>query len=161
MRAIIFGGTVLCGFLISAAPARHPVDTQSFTARLTGSAEVPPVNTQADGKAEFTVSGDTVSYTIEVNNLKDVTGAHIHLAAKMATGPVAVSLYNGPKKTVQAGQLVQGTFTAADLHGVKWETLITDMTKGEAYVNVHTSAHPKGEIRGQITSADGMDSSSD
>jgi CHRD domain len=160
MRAIIFGGTVLCGVLISAAPARHHVDTQTFTAQLTGSAEVPPVNTPADGKAQFTVSGDTVSYTIEVNNLKDITGAHLHLAAKTANGPVAVALFKGPKKTVQAGQLAQGTFTAADVHGVKWEALITDMTKGEAYVNVHTSAHPKGEIRGQIGPAGGMDTSS-
>lgn len=159
MRAIFIGGTVICGFLIGAAPARHHVDKQSFTAELTGSAEIPPVTTMATGNADFTVTGDTVAYSIEVTHLKDVTGAHIHLAAKMANGPVAVSLFNGPKQSIDSGELTHGTFTAADLHGVTLDKLVTAMSKGEAYVNVHTAAHPKGEIRGQIAPG-GMDASS-
>ncbi|MDO8578369.1 MAG: CHRD domain-containing protein [Dehalococcoidales bacterium] len=52
------------------------------------------------------------------------------------------------------GVLAEGTITAANLvgplAGMDFSDLITAMEAGNAYVNIPTSAHPGGEIRGQI-----------
>lgn len=47
------------------------------------------------------------------------------------------------------GILVQGTLTAADARGISFEQLLDEMRAGNAYVNVHTTQYPAGEIRGQ------------
>jgi len=57
----------------------------------------------------------------------------------------------------QNGPLIEGTFTEADLiarpalgFGGTLAELIALMESGGVYVNVHTTAYPGGEIRGQI-----------
>jgi hypothetical protein len=49
---------------------------------------------------------------------------------------------------------VQGTFTGPDSGNtcgwVDLADVLGAMATGNAYVNIHTSAHPGGEIRGQI-----------
>jgi hypothetical protein len=160
VKLLLLGGVAVCGVLLSAA-TRHPSpDKQSFHANLTGSAEVPPVMTAAQGTAEFTLTGDTMTYSITAQGLTGVEAAHLHLGVKGKNGAPAVTLYKGPKTDVASGELTHGSFTAVDLHGVTLQTLIGDMKKGAAYVNVHTSAHPNGELRGQIVAAEEMKTSS-
>ena len=52
------------------------------------------------------------------------------------------------------GNLAIGTLTAADLigplSGLTLSDLLAEIEAGNTYVNVHTQAHPTGEIRGQI-----------
>lgn len=160
MRMLFLGGAALAGALIAATAPHKAVSKESFQAMLTGSAEVPPVVTQAGGKADFTLSGDTVTYSITAKGLVGVVAAHIHIGAMGKAGAPAVTLYSGPKTDVKSGELTHGTFTAADVHGVTFLELISDMKKGDAYVNVHTSAHPGGELRGQIHTAKSMKTSS-
>ena len=49
-----------------------------------------------------------------------------------------------------------GTLTAASLQGPLTGKHVSDlvnlMKTGEAYVDIHTTRHPNGEIRGQISS---------
>ena len=47
------------------------------------------------------------------------------------------------------GRLVEGSFTAADVTGISFEELLAEMQAGTAYVNVHTTQFPGGEMRGQ------------
>jgi len=51
------------------------------------------------------------------------------------------------------GVLAQGTITADDLEGSmqgkEISDLISAMSNGVTYVNVHTQAYPDGEIQGQ------------
>jgi hypothetical protein len=58
------------------------------------------------------------------------------------------------KKGKFTGVLAQGTITAANLmgplQGKTLEDLVSVIKAGDAYVNVHTTAHPGGEIRGQL-----------
>jgi len=132
-----------------------------FHATLNGSEAVPAVTTPAHGTATFVLSksGDSLSYTLSVSDIENVTMAHIHIGPPGKEGPVAAWLYPSKPPAVTkvgkfSGVLAKGTITAADLAGpLKGKTvsdLVSDIKDGNAYVNVHTTAHPGGEIRGQI-----------
>jgi len=134
----------------------------TFTAQLTGAQEVPPVKTAATGNATFNLSpdGKSLHCQLKVTNLSDITMAHIHLGPAGKNGPVAVWLYpmSGPPPVLKPGSftgiLADGTITAKNLagplKGKPLSALVKDMQAARAYVNVHTKAHPEGEIRGQI-----------
>jgi hypothetical protein len=132
-----------------------------FIAPLSGAQEVPPADTRARGQATFTLSedGSELSYRLIVANLQNVTMAHIHLGPAGVNGPVVLWLYPAapPPQLIpgrSSGVLATGTATAANLVGplaaAEMSDLIDAMRAGNAYVNVHTSQYPGGEIRGQI-----------
>lgn len=126
-------------------------DETVFNAQLSGANEVPPVQTDATGMATFTLSEGTVTYRIEVENLVEGFAAHIHVGAATENGPIVVDLFSAdPPVTIDDGLLVEGSFTAADVTDITFDDLLDLMETGGAYVNVHTSANPPGEIRGQI-----------
>ncbi len=121
--------------------------SQTFVAHLSASEEVqtPAIVSNAQGQAIFQLSDDgtALSYELVVANIIDVQAAHIHLAP---AGPATSGRTQGV--------LAQGTITAADLIGPlaghPLSDLVSAMDAGGAYTNVHTTAHPAGEIRGQI-----------
>jgi hypothetical protein len=94
-----------------------------------------------------------MDYKLIVANIENVVASHIHCAASGVNGPVGVTLFSGGPLSPD-GVLAQGAITAPDPgNGCSWTTLeqvVTAMRNGYAYVNVHTTAHPPGEIRGQI-----------
>ena len=52
---------------------------------LSGSEEVPPVQTEATGVAEITPGVDSIAYSMIATNIVGVTAGHIHLGAKGET----------------------------------------------------------------------------
>lgn len=115
-----------------------------FRAALSGANEVSPVTTNANGTATFTLVDSTLSWRIDVADIDSVFGAHIHKGAPGENGGVVVGLFAGPDTSFGAtGTLTQGTAEVAD-------SVIELMRTGRAYVNVHTRAHPGGEIRGPV-----------
>jgi hypothetical protein len=60
---------------------------------LSGSEEVPPVQTEATGVAEITPRVDSIAYSINATNIEGVTASHIHLGAKGENGPIVVTLF--------------------------------------------------------------------
>ena len=120
-----------------------------WRATLSGANEVPVRATAATGMAGLTLDGDRVFYSIEVSQLDAITMAHIHSGAAGTNGPVRVFLYGPTPATDFNGRLAEGSFTAADVTGVTYDTLLEQMRTGQAYVNVHTTLYPGGEIRGQ------------
>ena len=132
--------------------------TQSkhFDAKLSGKNEVPPKATQATGTATFNVIGtNSITYTVHVKNMQMVTAAHIHQGIAGQNGPVLVTLFNTPTPSAMTnGELAKGTITATNLEGPLQGKQITDLISmiqsGGTYANVHTTANPMGEIRGQI-----------
>ena len=71
------------------------------------------------------------------------------------TGATILTLYGGPTRSgVFSGVLAQGSFSAAQLGGpLKGKTVadfVALVTAGSLYLNVGTSSHPGGEIRGQL-----------
>ena len=108
-----------------------------FGSHLTGDQEVPPVGTSALGDATFVVNANgTITYNVTTTGLTG-TAAHIHDGAFGIGGGVIFALSGGP---------TTWTGTTAAMTAAQFEKL---QTKGY-YVNVHTSAHVLGEIRGQI-----------
>jgi len=146
---------------LASAGCNNALDGQEvFQATLSGAEEVPARSTAAFGATGFTVDGGTVHYSVEVRQITGVTGSHIHIAAAGSNGPIRVSLYPGgvtnfatsPTGAIN-GILLQGSFTASELQaGISLDQLLSSMRDGNAYVNVHTSTFPGGEIRGQIRS---------
>jgi hypothetical protein len=106
---------------------------------LSGSEAVPPVKTSASGSGTITVKDDkTVSGSVKTTGITG-TAAHIHQAAMGQSGPVIIPLTKGSDGTwtVPAGTKM----TDAQYSAYK---------AGNLYVNVHSTAHPGGEIRGQL-----------
>jgi hypothetical protein len=133
---------------------------QFFSAILAGANEVPSVETEAMGSAVFMLSSDGKSlwYKITVDSIMDAQASHIHWAIAGVNGPVVVALFPTGTYMVKSGEfsgvLAEGTIMAKDLKDALAGKTITDLVAGiktgKAYVNVHTLAHPAGEIRGQV-----------
>lgn len=132
----------------------HLKNVQSFNAHLSGEQEVPAVETNATGQAMFKLSkdGTSLSYKLIVANIENVVAAHIHVGPAGSNGGVAVTLYGGGLIEGRTnGILAEGVITAGDITGYSLAELLNIMVADGAYVNVHTSQYPGGEIRGQIS----------
>jgi hypothetical protein len=122
----------------------------AFSGALDGASEVPPVTTTATGTFTLNLDGSSVDYRLEVRSISDVTAAHIHSGTPGVNGPVRVTLFGGPTTGPMDGVLAEGTFETADVTGISFDALVQEMQDGNAYVNVHTTQNPGGEIRSQI-----------
>ena len=147
--------------LISAGVSVAAGKSGNFRAHLNGEAQAADVETSAQGQAIFRLSKDgmTLYYKLIVANIDNVIMAHIHLAPAGENGPVAVWLYpDGPPPMLISGDLngvlAEGSISAANLvgplSGNTLNELIEQFRAGNAYVNVHTTGNPGGEVRGQI-----------
>lgn len=137
---------------------------ESWTATLNGANEVPPAATNATGSATFTAVGDTaIQYSLSATGLTAMTMAHIHTGAAGSNGGVMVWLQppNGTAAGAPApanGVFATGRINQSWIRGLSGQPPITLdslrrlMRSGNAYVNVHSSTFPGGEIRGQIRS---------
>lgn len=138
-------------------------DARNHRTHLTGDAERPdPNDSKAQGQAIFQVSNDgsAIGFTLTVANIENVTQAHIHCCADTeGTGGIVVWLYPPapPAQLIPGrsnGVLAQGSITQSSLvgslAGQPLSVLLEHIANGLAYVNVHTSQFPPGEIRGQV-----------
>jgi len=140
---------------------------QMVQATLSGAQEVPPVTTGASGTSALTISADQtqISFSLTTQNITGVTQAHIHVGPAGVNGPVILFLCTNltppsgvptPPTCPTSGGTVTGILTAANLipnigAGINtFANAVNAILNGNAYVNVHTSQNPGGEIRGQI-----------
>jgi hypothetical protein len=125
---------------------------QGGIANLSGQEEVPPIQTQATGMAEFIVMGDAVNYNVNSSNIQGATAGHIHLGKPGENGPIVITLFKYDTHMNQVSET--GSFTAADqegpMAGQPYQELGMAAINGSLYVNIHTEKSPNGEIRGQI-----------
>lgn len=118
--------------------------TESIEVTLTGTQQVPPVETSGKGMAKLSYDPATrvVHWTITYEGLSGpVTMAHFH-------GPAE----EGKNGGVQVWLAKQGSAVESPIKG--HATLTAEQAKqftaGEWYINLHTKANPGGEIRGQV-----------
>jgi hypothetical protein len=129
---------ILLGLVMSTSIAH--AETVKLHADMKGSNEVPPNTSPGSGTADATFDTDSklLTWTVTYSNLTGpVMGAHFH-------GPVEAGKNAGivlPFKTVESP--IQGSATLT-------ENQATDLLAGKWYANIHTSANPGGELRGQM-----------
>ncbi len=138
------------------------------TTQLQGFQEVPAIATPATGRftAQINQAASSISYELSYADLQgSITQAHIHFAQEGVNGGIVIflcsNLGNGPAGTqacpASPGS-ISGTATAADVVAVaaqgisagQMHKVLRAIRSGIAYVNVHTTLFPGGEIRGQL-----------
>ena len=130
----------------------------TYVAQMSGANEVPAVNGGASGTATFTLTGKTLTYTVNVSGLSgNALASHIHVGAAGTNGGI---VFPFTAAGVQNGQVAAGTvdLTQPVSNGqttITGDSLIALLNNGNAYANVHTAANAGGEIRGQILRAGG------
>jgi hypothetical protein len=141
----------------------------SVREQLSGYEETPvALSTAGTGRfrAHVDDAAQEITYTLSYSGLEaTVTQAHIHFGATAQTGGISVFLCtnagNGPADT-QACPPAPGTVTGvirpADVIGPaaqgiaagEFAELVAAIRAGVAYVNVHSTLYPGGEIRAQL-----------
>jgi hypothetical protein len=152
---------------------------KSYSTTLSGSQQVPPVKTNGIGTASFELLDDnkTLHYQINILDVPNITGIHIHQGKSGENGDVVVNIYNNSKKNIyqnenetkisqiesssvkingniQSSFLASGTINKSDLKGPllgkNVSDLINSIKSENTYVNVHSESYPDGEIRGEM-----------
>ncbi|MBI3782254.1 MAG: CHRD domain-containing protein [Deltaproteobacteria bacterium] len=136
-----------------------PVPTTTpfaLAATLTGAQETADVMTDAGGSATISVSDHDVTITVTTSNLTNVLLAHIHAGPAGTDGPVIFPLFDASTDPAFTSPFTR-VLTAADFQPAPEKGISTFadalavIASGNTYVNIHTQAHPGGEIRGQIS----------
>jgi CHRD domain len=133
-------------------------DGETLRADLSGENEVPPVSGTTGARMTFEVkeNATVIEYSVKVAvpALADFLGAHIHLGDPGVNGPI-IFAFKAPTGTQTPFEL-KGQLTATDLipnpaGGISsLSDALAAIRAGKTYANVHSKAHPGGEIRGQI-----------
>ena len=134
--ATIIGVFLLCGV------AR--AEQINFKADLSSASEVPPVT--GAGKGSATASLDTatktLTWTVTYSGLSGpATAGHIHGPAAPGANAGVLIPFKPPLESP-----IRGSATLTDAQ-------ISDLEAGRTYINLHTAAHPSGEMRGQLVRA--------
>ena len=172
-RAMLLGA-VLSGVIFAPA-AMAASHKEEFHAVFSGFNEVGALNAQSgailsDGRAVLDLRLDrtnqTLSFSLTFSGLSSpVTQAHIHFGKIHMAGGVMVffcsNLASAPPGTQPcpaSGGTVTGTLSAANVLPIAaqnvpagdFEAIVDALESETAYANIHTSAFPAGEIRGEI-----------
>jgi hypothetical protein len=125
----------------------------TYSATLSPASEVPPKTTTGTGTATFVDNGTSIDWTMTLTGMTNVVQSHIHGPAPVGTNAsVIFNLYIPQTATGTLSPIVaKGSITNSNNLNVSLDSLRTLFKNGNAYVNVHTSANPGGEIRGQVS----------
>jgi len=166
-RHVVLGGLTLAAVAVFGNCSDNDAGPEitNFTATLAKAPiGTPDTNsTTATGSATLSVVGGTIVYRIDVTGISNVTLAHIHGPMLTLGGSAGVivnfcgTTQGGTPTTppcasgTVTGVLVSGVSSLTPGAGMTFDRLVTLLKTDSAYVNVHTTAHPGGEIRGTIT----------
>jgi len=113
----------------------------AFSVLLSGASEVSPTSSTGQGVGTLSLEGSNLTYFITFSGLSaPATAGHIHAPATTTLNGGVVVPFSVPAAT--SGSFSGSTPLTLDT--------ISNIVSGLAYVNIHTSLNPGGEIRGQI-----------
>ena len=140
-----------------------------FTASASGALESPPNASPGTGLIKVDVGSQSMSVDVAFNNLISPTSeAHIHCCATTAftgTAPVAVPFTDFPTGVTSGNYthtFVLGSDSTYDPGFLKSNggtaqsattALLNAIAANEAYVNIHSTEFPNGEVRGWLVAA--------
>lgn len=137
---------VLAAALLPGCSGIKPADDLShlltFTTQLRGANVVPPVSSIGSGQLDAVLNKNTrlLRWKLSYANLSGpATAGHFHGPAAIGANARVVLPFPGQMAPVMEGS---ATLTAAQ---------VADLVAGRWYANIHTAAHPGGELRGQMT----------
>ena len=136
--------------------ATAPKPKEVYVVNLDGASERPtPRVTAATGVAVVEVLDDnTITYAVTATGLVGAIAGHFHVGDPTVAGAIMYGIYNNAAGTDFGGsQVAAGTITrtGGGFSGAfTFDSLLTNIRAGTAYVNLHTKTYPGGEIRGQI-----------
>jgi hypothetical protein len=117
-----------------------------FTAVLAGANEVPAApGSDLMGTARITINRgqSELCWDLDYTTTQHVVAAHIHRAPAGVAGPIVFGFFNPPSSSSPVNSGCREGAPAL------LEAIAED--PGAYYVNVHTTAHPAGAGRGQLT----------
>jgi hypothetical protein len=152
-----------------ALPAGAAPNDPTYRAVASGALESPPNASPGSSLVTIDLNGKQMLVDMPFRDLDGTTtGAHVHCCTSTAftgTAPVAVPFQDFPLD-VHAGTysnaIALGDEASYDPAFVKEHggtvqgaasALVDGIDANEAYVNIHTSAYPNGEIRGWLVAA--------
>ena len=154
-RALRVGAALVSALLLSAAAASAQVVVAAAT--LTAGEETPILLSGAAGTAEVAIDTTAKEFavTLRIFNIPtNTTAGHIHIGPKGIAGPVVIDF---PAIAGRLGDFVttfrvgEAAFRASAVNGINTiDDVIQAVANGNAYVNIHTTTNPGGEIRGQL-----------
>ncbi len=135
-----------------------------FRAHLVGLEETPSVFTAGSAILTATISKDDsqIDFELTYENLSGLpAAAHVHFGQRGVAGGVSFFLCGGggkPACPATTSGSISGSVVAADVVGPTAQgiaagdlaAILQMIRAGYGYANMHTPAHPSGEIRGQL-----------
>jgi hypothetical protein len=140
--AHIFVRTVITACTLALVSVAAHAATIHLKADLKASAEVPPKQSDGTGTLTATLNTKTNEFTyhVEFSGLTGpVVAAHFH-------GPAAEGVNAKPQLPIKGSPITSPIDGKATLTPEQAK----DLLAGKWYFNLHTSANPGGEIRGQV-----------
>lgn len=167
MRRYVFIAAALIAGSIAALPRAALAETVHV--QLTSYEEVPALSSAASGsfRAFIDDAAGTIRYTLSYSGLEgDVLMGHIHFGQLSVNGGISVWLCQtadfvdptGLAPTCVQSGTITGLLTQVNVVGpaeqgiapAQFAEIVAAIRAGVAYVNVHSSVFPGGEIRGQF-----------
>ena len=163
VSSAVIASAVLSAMLI-ASSAYAQTYVYEFRTHLSNMNEVPPVtDATMTGSAWFGVrSGNAaIDYTLHATGTEIVNAAHLHCASSGTSGlisaPLSVAGYGTSSATTTSSTIhATGTIWNSDITSncsgiTSISTLVNEMNGGDIYANVHSTQHPAGLSRGQLS----------
>ena len=143
-RNFVSRGLIATVLSLSALGAMAASNAVAFSAKLSGTSEVPANTSTGSGalEASLDTQSNVLNWTVTYTGLTGaVKAGHFHgPAAAGANAGVALGFTGGVESPIKG----TATLTAAQA---------ADLLAGKWYVNLHTAANPGGEVRGQVAPA--------
>ncbi|WP_190285800.1 CHRD domain-containing protein [Montanilutibacter psychrotolerans] len=146
-----------------------PSAAETVYVQLRSTEEVPSISSTARGafSARISNGGGQLTYVLRYSGLQsEARQAHIHFGQRGVNGGVSVFLCQtaanpdpaGLAPTCPASGSVSGLLTSSNVIGPagqglspgEFAELVAAIRAGVAYVNVHSTTFPGGELRGQL-----------